>query len=144
MNPAIIQRLDSLYEAVRSEDNRGRTYRHDDKFLSNHRIRLARHDFAKPPPKDTRPMMFFARYSAFSQSHPIDMNAFDSARDKERFLRYRDFKPSEKFMSPMSRTTYARNYLLHWTVGGQIPRKLQSGWVDLLVSRRINLVRYVT
>jgi hypothetical protein len=141
MNLAIIQRLDSLYEAVRSEDNKGHTYRHDDKFLSENGIRLARHDFTKPPPKDTKPTMFFTRYSAFSKSYPIDMNAFDSDRDKERFLRYRDFKPSEKFTSPMSRTTYARNYLLQWTVGGQIPRRLPSGWVDLLISRHINLVR---
>jgi hypothetical protein len=140
MDPAIIQRLDSLFDAVRSEDDTDRAYRHNDKFLSNHRIRLTPHNFSKPPPSDTNPTMFFARYSTFSDKHPIDMKAFDSPEDSELFLRYHSFDPKGTFMSPMSRTRYITDYLLEWTIGGQIPRKLPLGSMDLLPSRSISHV----
>ncbi|CRG85014.1 hypothetical protein PISL3812_02168 [Talaromyces islandicus] len=61
MNTSIVEKINSLYNAVCREDNMDRAYRWDDKFLSENGIRLARHDFAKPPPKDIKPMMFFAR-----------------------------------------------------------------------------------
>lgn len=142
MTRPIIQKLDTLYDAVRSEDDTDRAYRYNDKFLSDNKIRLIPHDFSKPPQRETKPMMFFTRFSAFSDKHPIDMNAFDSPEDRESFLRYQNFNPNEKFMSPISRTTYITDYLFEWAIGAQIPRDLASG-VDVLPSRHISLVWYL-
>ncbi|QKX55966.1 uncharacterized protein TRUGW13939_03065 [Talaromyces rugulosus] len=145
MENSIIQKVDSLYNAVRGEDNTNCTYAHNSEFLQNNGISLTCHDFEKFPPNNIQPPFLFERYAKFSENHPIDVEACDDPEDLELNLGYDNFEKDDlekdgDCRDPMSRTTVVTHRLREWATGGQIPRKLPSGYADLFQFRHLTQV----
>lgn len=93
MDNSIIQKVNSLYDAVRPREDTNCAYAYSDEFLINNGISLTFHDFKKTLSKHIQPPFLSKRCSNFSEKHPINIEVFDNCEDMELNWRYNDFKP---------------------------------------------------
>lgn len=144
MASSVIEKIEFLYNKARKVPETTSEYAVNSVKLIEDGILILRYDFESPPPQGLNPPLLFARYAGFTKEHGIDKDGFDSSEEMEQYLHYPEFKPGERWMDAMTRVTYVKHYLMGWATGGQIARKMPSGYVDLLMYRNISLIKYLT